>query len=109
MRCPRHQDPVQRALTMNSTSSHLQTRRLWHAFWVVIVVSFAILSWAGLRIYQQKPPLPRTVIATDNTVMISEGVVSEGQNVWQTMGGMEMGSIWGHGSYVAPDWTADYL
>src|SRR5690349_18619515 len=25
------------------------------------------------------------------------------------MGGMEMGSIWGHGSYVAPDWTADYL
>jgi nitric oxide reductase subunit B len=20
-----------------------------------------------------------------------------------------MGSIWGHGSYVTPDWTADYL
>jgi nitric oxide reductase subunit B len=25
------------------------------------------------------------------------------------MGGMQVGSIWGHGSYVAPDWTADYL
>ncbi len=25
------------------------------------------------------------------------------------MGGMEVGSIWGHGSYVAPDWTADWL
>jgi nitric oxide reductase subunit B len=25
------------------------------------------------------------------------------------MGGMEIGSIWGHGSYVAPDWTADWL
>jgi nitric oxide reductase subunit B len=22
---------------------------------------------------------------------------------------MEIGSIWGHGSYVAPDWTADWL
>src|SRR5262249_60475729 len=32
-----------------------------------------------------------------------------GQNVWQALGGMEVGSIWGHGSYVAPDWTADWL
>ena len=22
---------------------------------------------------------------------------------------MEVGSVWGHGSYVAPDWTADWL
>ena len=22
---------------------------------------------------------------------------------------MEVGSVWGHGSYVAPDWTADFL
>ncbi|MBC7174213.1 MAG: cbb3-type cytochrome c oxidase subunit I, partial [Polyangiaceae bacterium] len=27
----------------------------------------------------------------------------------QSLGGMEVGSIWGHGSYVAPDWTADWL
>src|SRR5262249_19493096 len=32
-----------------------------------------------------------------------------GPHVWQTMGGMEIGSVWGHGSYVAPDWTADWL
>ena len=25
------------------------------------------------------------------------------------MGGMESGSVWGHGSYVAPDWTADWF
>ena len=35
--------------------------------------------------------------------------IEAGQNVWQSMGGMEVGSIWGHGSYVAPDWTADWL
>ncbi|MDX2032528.1 MAG: nitric-oxide reductase large subunit [Blastocatellia bacterium] len=42
-------------------------------------------------------------------MLIGEGEVSNGQNVWQAMGGMQVGSIWGHGSYVAPDWTADYL
>jgi nitric oxide reductase subunit B len=25
------------------------------------------------------------------------------------MGGMQIGSIWGHGAYVAPDWTADWV
>jgi nitric oxide reductase subunit B len=36
-------------------------------------------------------------------------LILAGQNVWQSLGGMEVGSIWGHGSYVAPDWTADWL
>ena len=25
------------------------------------------------------------------------------------MGGQTVGSIWGHGAYIAPDWNADYL
>jgi nitric oxide reductase subunit B len=29
--------------------------------------------------------------------------------VWQSIGGQEIGSIWGHGAYVAPDWSADWL
>ena len=33
----------------------------------------------------------------------------DGQNVWQSLGGQEIGTIWGHGAYVAPDWSADYL
>lgn len=35
--------------------------------------------------------------------------ISDGQNAWQSMGGQEVGSIWGHGAYLAPDWTADWL
>jgi nitric oxide reductase subunit B len=84
-------------------------RRLWLLLSAVMAVSFAILGWIGTRIYQEMPPIPERVVTTDGTVMIGEGVIGEGQNVWQTMGGMEVGSIWGHGSYVAPDWTADYL
>src|SRR5690606_29181733 len=32
-----------------------------------------------------------------------------GRRVWQSAGGMQLGSIWGHGGYVAPDWSADWL
>ncbi|MGC4084325.1 MAG: hypothetical protein QM736_19995 [Vicinamibacterales bacterium] len=42
-------------------------------------------------------------------VVMTGDDIEAGQNVWQSMGGMEQGSIWGHGSYVAPDWTADWL
>ncbi|MEO8592702.1 MAG: nitric-oxide reductase large subunit [Candidatus Solibacter sp.] len=84
-------------------------RKLWTGFAIVLVVSFGILGWIGTRIYQQMPPIPNQVVATDGAVVIPSGDVGRGQNVWQSLGGMQVGSIWGHGSYVAPDWTADWL
>ena len=84
-------------------------KQLWIAFALVLFVSFAVLGWIGTRIYQEAPPIVNKVVTTDGTLVIDAGEVSAGQNVWQTLGGMEVGSIWGHGSYVAPDWTADWL
>ena len=84
-------------------------RRLWAAFTAVIVLSFLVLGWVGVRIYQQAPPIPSEVRASDGRVVVTRADIEAGQNVWQSMGGMEVGSIWGHGSYVAPDWTADWL
>ena len=84
-------------------------RRLWIAFTLVMIFSFVVLGWIGARIYQEAPPLPDRVVTTDGTVVIDRGEIAAGQNVWQTLGGMEVGSIWGHGSYVAPDWSADWL
>ncbi|MFO0915862.1 MAG: nitric-oxide reductase large subunit [Pirellulales bacterium] len=84
-------------------------RRLWWAFVGVLVVSFLVLGWIGGRIYQEMPPIPDRVVTTGGEVLIESGAISAGQNVWQAMGGMEVGSVWGHGSYVAPDWTADWL
>ena len=55
------------------------------------------------------PPIPDKVMSTDGSEVIASGEIARGQNVWQSLGGMEVGSIWGHGSYVAPDWTADWL
>src|SRR5215210_3892788 len=84
-------------------------KKLWLMLGAVFVLSFAVLGWVGTEIFRQAPPIPREVVATDGTVLIGPEQVSNGQNVWQAMGGMQVGSIWGHGSYVAPDWTADYL
>ena len=84
-------------------------RALWLGFVAVLVFSFAILGWVGSRIYQEAPPVPDRVVTSAGQVVIPSGAIREGQNVWQAMGGMEVGSIWGHGSYVAPDWTADWL
>lgn len=84
-------------------------KKYWLGFAAVIVISFAVLAWVGTRIYQEAPPIADKVVTTDGNVVISSGDISAGQNVWQALGGMEVGSVWGHGSYVAPDWTADYL
>ncbi len=84
-------------------------RRLWLTFAVVLLFSFSVLGWVGTRIYQQAPPLPDRVVTSDGKVVVQSSEIEKGQNVWQAMGGMEVGSIWGHGSYVAPDWTADWL
>ncbi len=84
-------------------------KKLWLIFIAIFVFSFAILGWVGTEIFRQAPPIPREVVTSDGQLLIPAEEISNGQNVWQAMGGMESGSIWGHGSYVAPDWSADYL
>src|SRR5215469_6139279 len=84
-------------------------KKLWIAFAVVCAFSFAILGWIGTRIFQKMPPIPARVVDTTSRTVVADGDIERGQNVWQALGGMEVGSVWGHGSYVAPDWTADWL
>jgi len=84
-------------------------RRLWITLSVIVLFGFAVLGWIGTRIYQEMPPIPERVVTTDGREVVGPGEIMRGQHVWQTMGGMETGSVWGHGSYVAPDWTADWL
>ena len=84
-------------------------KKYWIAFITVIVLSFAVLSWVGVQIYQQAPPIPEKIVTTEGDLVFTKEDFQQGQNIWQAMGGMEIGSVWGHGSYVAPDWTADWL
>ena len=83
--------------------------RLWAALIIVIVGSFVVLGYYGSEIYQQAPPLPARVVTEDGRTLFTREDILDGQNVWQSMGGQQVGSIWGHGGYVAPDWSADWL
>jgi len=87
----------------------MRNLRLWIALAVVIVGSFAVLGYYGREIYHQAPPIPNRVVTESGRVLFTGNDIRDGQNVWQSMGGQEVGTVWGHGAYVAPDWSADWL
>jgi nitric oxide reductase subunit B len=87
----------------------MNNRRLWLGFIAVIVISFGVLGYFGREIYRKAPPIPVRVITSEGEVLFTGKDIKDGQNIWQSIGGQELGTIWGHGSYVAPDWSADWL
>ncbi len=84
-------------------------RNLWMVLGLVVLLSFAVLGGLGFKINSMKPPIPSSVQTPDGTVLMTGDDIRRGQNVWQSIGGQQVGSIWGHGAYIAPDWTADFL
>ena len=87
----------------------MTTRKLWLGFIAVMTISFGILLYYGREIYREAPPVPEKVVTTDGRVIFSGQEIKDGQNVWQSLGGQQLGTIWGHGAYQAPDWSADWL
>lgn len=85
------------------------TRKLWLWFIAVMVISFGVLGYYGIEIYRQAPPIPDKVVTTGGQVLFTGQDIKDGQNVWQSIGGQELGTVWGHGAYQAPDWSADWL
>lgn len=84
-------------------------RRLWLLFAFVVLASFAVLGGFGFRIAELAPPIPEKVVTPDGHPLFTGDQIRNGQNVWQSLGGQEIGTVWGHGAYVAPDWSADWL
>ena len=85
------------------------TSRLWKVLGAMLLVSFAILLFMGREIYLSAPPIPNEVKTASGTTIYTKEDIQTGRKVWQTIGGQQVGSIWGHGGYVAPDWSADWL
>ena len=85
------------------------TKKLWLGLAALLVVSFSALLWVGSEIHRVMPPIPEQVVTTSGQVVFTREDIQTGRVVWQSIGGQQLGSIWGHGGYVAPDWTADWL
>lgn len=94
---------------MQTYQQTFSIKRLWIILSVGMVFMFGVLLLLGAEIYQKAPPIPDIVKSSSGDVLYTRNDIETGQNVWQSIGGMEQGSIWGHGSYVAPDWSADWL
>jgi nitric oxide reductase subunit B len=86
-----------------------KTQRLWRWLGLVCALSFAALGYIGWQIYLQAPPIPKAVASSDGRTLFTHDDIVHGQQAWLASGGQQQGSVWGHGSYVAPDWSADWL
>jgi nitric oxide reductase subunit B len=75
----------------------------------VIVAAFSVLIFGGAKIAQHKPPIPELVVAPSGEVILTGDDIRLGQRQYLSRGGQQTGSIWGHGAYLAPDWSADAL
>ncbi len=85
------------------------TKRLWLGLGLLLVLSFSVLLWMGREIYHEAPPLPQQVVTESGKVIYTRADFEAGRVVWQSIGGMQLGSVWGHGALVAPDWSADWM
>lgn len=84
-------------------------KKLWVILLVVLGITFGLLGYFGREVYREAPPIPDRVVTADGRLLMTEESILDGQTAWQSVGGMQLGSIWGHGAYQAPDWTADWL
>lgn len=86
---------------------NLKHRWVWLG--LTLLVAFLVLGFFGRDVYRHAPPIPKSVVSSSGEVVSTQTGILRGQQVWQRMGGQQVGSIWGHGAYQAPDWSADFL
>jgi len=75
----------------------------------MLTLTFGVLLFGGYLINREKPPIPKSVAALDGRALFGEEDITSGQSYFMSRGGQHMGSVWGHGAYLTPDWSADYL
>lgn len=90
-----------------SPSRRQLTLPAWLA--LICIIAFSVLLWAGAVISKNAPPVPDIVRSPNQEILVTQANIQSGQEIYLSRGGQDIGSIWGHGSYLAPDWTADVL
>src|SRR3974390_3554279 len=76
---------------------------------VVGLCGFLLLGILAYRTYTDEPPIPSKVLGATGELLFTGQDVLAGQEVFLKNGLMEYGSIFGHGAYLGPDFTAEYL
>ena len=76
---------------------------------IVVLTGFCIMGVLAYYNYADEPPIPQVVKDASGQVLFTHADIAAGQMVFLENGLMEYGSIFGHGAYLGPDFTADYL
>ena len=80
-----------------------------HTVILILIVGLSVLVWLTIRTYSHAPPIPETVRDADGATLFTRQDIVAGQHVFLKYGLMDNGSIWGHGAYLGPDFSAAYL
>ena len=76
---------------------------------IIMILGFSILIYVALKSYQNAPPIPDKVVDPQGNVLFTSANIKAGQEVFLKYGLMEHGTLMGHGAYLGPDYTAEYL
>ena len=76
---------------------------------LVMVFGFFVMGVLALRTYTDGMPLPEQVVGPDGQVVYTHDDVTAGQKIFLRRGLQQYGSVMGHGAYLGPDYTAEYL
>jgi nitric oxide reductase subunit B len=76
---------------------------------IVFVVGFGTLIWVSATAYKTSPPIPEQILDPSGVVVFTGEDIRSGQEVFLKHGLMDNGTLWGHGSYLGPDFSATYL
>jgi len=76
---------------------------------IIMIVCFAILIWVAVKSYEDAPPIPGKVVDSSGRTVFTGDDILSGQEVFLKYALMENGTIWGHGAYLGPDFSAEYL
>src|SRR6185437_16140539 len=94
----------------DSQRSPMVVSPVWlQAIIVTFLFGFAILGYLAISVYQEHPPIPGRVVSESGQTIFTAEDIRAGQELFLTYGLMQYGSIYGHGAYLGPDFTADYL
>jgi nitric oxide reductase subunit B len=104
-----HRPPVDSAAEPSGRRPFLISKGWIQAVALVVLVGFFVLGLLAYRTYQAQPPVPGRVVDDKGAVLFTGEDVSRGQRLFLNNGLMEYGSVFGHGAYLGPDYTADYL
>src|SRR6185312_9204307 len=76
---------------------------------LVMIFGFLVMGILAYRTYTSSMPLPATVVSESGEVVFTGAQITRGQELYQSRGLMQYGSVLGHGAYLGPDYTAEYL